>query len=87
MAYFFPHRARAAFLAIALRRDALSFAARAFPPFCPPSRPSATAAGFFRSSVAARTIEAARELRSDMRERLGIREGWHGLASPSRRFA
>ena len=29
--------------------DAESFSARAFPPFNPPSRPSATAAGFFIS--------------------------------------
>ena len=44
------HRAAAAFLAIALRLVADSFAARALPPLAPPSRPSATAAGFFPSS-------------------------------------
>src|SRR5712691_12592827 len=43
----FAHRARAAFLAIAERLPADSFDARAWPPFKPPSRPSATAAGFF----------------------------------------
>lgn len=52
---FFPQRERAAFFAIAERLAALNFAARAFPPFNPPSRPSATAAGFF-SSVADATI-------------------------------
>jgi hypothetical protein len=41
------HRAFAAFLAICLRALALSFFARALPPFKPPSRPSATAAAFF----------------------------------------
>jgi len=33
--------------AISLRRSAESFFARAFPPFNPPSLPSATAAAFF----------------------------------------
>jgi hypothetical protein len=47
--YFaFPlQRTAAAFLAIATRLRADSAAARAFPPFCPPRRPNATAAGFF----------------------------------------
>src|SRR4051812_3385639 len=40
------HRAAAAFLAIVLRCSGVSFFARAFPPLFPPSRPSATAAGF-----------------------------------------
>ena len=40
-------RARAAFLAMSERRFALRLAALALPPFDPPSRPSATAAGFF----------------------------------------
>lgn len=42
-----PHRALAAFFAIDFRLAADSFSARAFPPFCPPSRPRATAWGFF----------------------------------------
>src|SRR4051794_6354808 len=44
--YFLLHRACAAFLAISLRCSFVSFLARASPPFLPPSRPSATAAGF-----------------------------------------
>jgi hypothetical protein len=49
--YFFRQRAAAAFFAMAFRRAADSFAARAFPPFCPPNRPSATAAAFLPSWV------------------------------------
>jgi hypothetical protein len=45
------HLDLAAFRAIALRLFGDSFSARAFPPFNPPSFPSATAAGFFRASV------------------------------------
>jgi len=41
-----PHRFLAAFFAIAFRLAAESLAALAFPPFAPPSLPSATAAGF-----------------------------------------
>jgi hypothetical protein len=41
-------RARAAFLALAARSSAVMLAARAGPPFLPPLRPRATAAGFFR---------------------------------------
>lgn len=44
---FFPHRALAAFLAIAERFLGPSAAALATPPLRPPRRPSATAAGFF----------------------------------------
>lgn len=40
-------RARAAFRALRFRCPAVSFRARAFPPFSPPSLPSATAAAFF----------------------------------------
>ena len=40
------HRATAAFRALSFRCSAVNFAARAFPPFNPPSRPSATAAAF-----------------------------------------
>jgi hypothetical protein len=65
-----PQRARAAFFAIADRRAAERFAARAFPPFAPPSRPSATAAGFF-SWVAEATIRAAMMFGSIL-ERLGM---------------
>lgn len=43
----FAQRAPAAFRAIAALRFALKLLARAFPPFNPPRRPSATAAGFF----------------------------------------
>jgi len=42
------HRASTAFLALSLRCSAVNFAALAGPPFFPPLRPSATAAGFFR---------------------------------------
>lgn len=41
------HLARAASVAIFLLADAESFLALALPPFNPPSRPRATAAGFF----------------------------------------
>ena len=41
------HRARAAFRALAARSSGVILAARAGPPFFPPLRPSATAAGFF----------------------------------------
>ena len=41
------HRAFAAFLAIAFRLAGVSDAALALPPFNPPMRPRATAAGFF----------------------------------------
>jgi hypothetical protein len=40
-------RAAAAFLAMAVRRIGVSFAALALPPLRPPSRPRVTAAGFF----------------------------------------
>jgi hypothetical protein len=45
--FFRAHRAAAAFRALAARSSGVSFFARAFPPFNPPSRPSATAAAFF----------------------------------------
>jgi hypothetical protein len=47
---FFPQRAAAAFLALATRCAFVIDAARAFPPFNPPFRPSATAAGSFPSA-------------------------------------
>jgi hypothetical protein len=43
------HRAAAAFFAICFRFRSDSFSARTFPPFKPPSRPRATAAGFLPS--------------------------------------
>jgi len=46
MAYFFFHRALAAFADIWERLRALNLAARALPPLSPPRRPRATAAGF-----------------------------------------
>ena len=48
--YGFPHRFAEAFLAICLRLAGESFLALAFPPFFPPSRPKATAAGFLPAS-------------------------------------
>ena len=45
--FFFAHRASAALRALVLRSAAVSVFARAGPPRRPPSRPSATAAGFF----------------------------------------
>jgi hypothetical protein len=47
---FFPQRAAAALFAASLRCSGVIFAARAFPPFKPPLRPSATAAGSFPAS-------------------------------------
>jgi hypothetical protein len=45
--YPLSHLARAAFRAIIRRCSGVNLAARALPPFIPPRRPSATAAGFF----------------------------------------
>jgi hypothetical protein len=45
---FFSHRATAARRADSARASGVILAARAGPPFLPPFRPSATAAGFFR---------------------------------------
>jgi hypothetical protein len=56
----FSHRFRAALRAISARRALESFFARAAPPFNPPNRPKATAAGFLAGcSVACLTMEAA----------------------------
>ena len=67
-------RAWAAFLAISCLLSGVNLAARALPPFLPPNRPNATAAGFLpsarnlssldRSSTASATMEAASLLRS-----------------------
>src|SRR5579872_3871989 len=71
--YYFlvPHLAAAAFLAISLRFLGLRLSALATPPFKPPLRPKATAAGSLAgpfwvsdSPVAFPTMEAARELTS-----------------------
>lgn len=71
--YVLPlHRACAAFFAISLRCSGVSFRALASPPFLPPNRPRATAAGFFSRSdrddafspVASWTMLAARRLMS-----------------------
>ena len=48
---------------MALRLAGVSLAARAFPPFRPPIRPSATAAGFFTGGASGFSL---------MLERLGI---------------
>ncbi len=61
--YSLAHRAMAAFWAMTLRLRGLSFSARALPPFIPPLRPSATAAGSLAgavSPVASVTMLAAR---------------------------
>jgi hypothetical protein len=81
MLYFF-HLALAAFFAISDRSSAVSFFARAAPPFKPPSRPNSWAALFFSgfgsiggaSPVASSTIRLASWLRSSrpVLERLGI---------------
>jgi hypothetical protein len=47
---FFPHRAAAAFFAASRNFLLPSFLARAGPPFLPPKRPRATAAGFLPAS-------------------------------------
>ena len=48
--------ALAAFLALSLRSSLLSLAALALPPFSPPSRPRATASGFFPSVFSDRSM-------------------------------
>lgn len=59
-----PHLVFAAFLAISLRRSALSFFALAGPPFFPPSRPKATAAGFLYGPARSAVRTASAQLRS-----------------------
>ena len=51
-------RARDAFLAMSDRFSAVSFSARAFPPFSPPLRPSVTAAG----SLTVTTLPTSRSI-------------------------
>lgn len=72
-----PHRDFAAFVAIALRSKGVNFSARALPPFNPPLRPSATAAGSFSLAgafcpVACWTMSKARVFVSRLLERLGM---------------
>jgi hypothetical protein len=71
-----PQRALAAFLAIAFRLAEVSLAARALPPFKPPRRPSATAAGFLSGSTGGSSVigfPVARLVsRFAMLERLGM---------------
>lgn len=77
----FPHLALAAFFAIAARLEGLRLAALALPPFKPPRRPNATAAGFLAgvSSAAWVTcskIDAASWFTS-LLERFGMRPNLH----------
>src|SRR5579859_444615 len=67
-------RALAAFLAISTLRFADNFLALAFPPFRPPSRPNATAAGFLSSPVSLLSAAKAATFSSveGLLERLGI---------------
>lgn len=67
-------RAKAALRAICCRFLAVSLAALAGPPFLPPRRPSATAAGFF-SPVASRRTRKAVSFTSSLRLRLLERLG------------
>lgn len=70
-------RFAAARCAISLRRSGESFSALAFPPFIPPLRPKATAAGFFplwdsESPIASSTTRRAFCATSLLLDRLGI---------------
>ena len=58
------HRVRAAFFAIDFRSSAVSFSARALPPLRPPSRPRATAAGFFSLGGSASGTTVSRTCRA-----------------------
>lgn len=74
------HLALAAFRAICFRLLAESLPALALPPFNPPSRPSATAAGFFSACpITERTICVASSFGSfrPLLERFGIIPVWH----------
>lgn len=79
-----PQRTAAAAFAISARRSGVRLSALALPPFSPPFRPRATAAGSFsRSSarsfppVASSTMDLASVLRSNLRlrERSGMTSG------------
>ena len=68
----FPHRAVAAFRAISVLRSGVSLAARAGPPFLPPSLPKTTAAGFFPVSASISfKARSASKRRLTFLERLG----------------
>jgi IS1 family transposase len=56
------HLAITAVRAISLRRSGVNLAARAFPPFNPPSLPSATAAGFFFLDIGPSICEVCGEI-------------------------
>lgn len=56
--FVFPHRAFAALAAIAVRFFGVKAAALAAPPFRPPKRPRATAAGFLRFGAGASVMGA-----------------------------
>ena len=56
---FLAHRLAAAAFAIAVRSSGVRRAIRRFPPFVPPSRPSATAAAFFSRGVLAASASGA----------------------------
>jgi hypothetical protein len=73
------HRARAAFRALAARSSAVMLAARAGPPFLPPLRPRATAAGFLRFAmgpVCPIGHAWSRKYHLTMRERSRIISAW-----------
>jgi len=75
-------RACAACWAIVFLRSAVSFLALALPPFSPPRRPRATAAGFFVSDppIASSTARSAFWKSSLFAlDRLGMDTSWHRL--------
>ena len=55
------HRERAAARAISLRLVAVNRSARILPPRCPPSRPRATACGFFSRSIGCSSVSSPTE--------------------------
>ncbi len=86
LCYLF-HLALAAFWAISDFCSAVNLAARATPPFNPPRRPRATAAGFFSlggsasGTTVSRTCRAISEGSGCLLERLGILEVYAKLVS------
>jgi hypothetical protein len=81
----FRHLSFAAFTAICFRLSAVSLAALAGPPFFPPNRPNATAAGFFSGlgstsgTTASRTCRAISAGSFCLLERLGIAQSYRGM--------
>ena len=59
--FAFAQRARTAFLAISERSSLLRPCHRARPPFSPPLRPSATAAGFFFFAITRKLYKSGLE--------------------------